>query len=204
MDSGQSCSKYINYVTSWVVLTHAGFTHLKWTVLDRDVSGNMKKLIWGCQNWYLVTCTNFDPLKPISNGLLSQKAHTTCFPIRHIPKQCVFGSAVTPFYHTSIFWRILYMLNSKRVYTFPSKNTLFKWSICVCWTINNKFFNVIFILKHPGIIFTHSYPDILNLRIHPILSKSVSPTLKDAFDWVVCHEMSMMWLLTRYHNQLHN
>ena len=151
----------------------------------------MKKLIWGCQNWYPVTCTNFDPLKPILNGLLSQKTRTACFPSRHIPKQCVFGSTVTPFYHTSIFWRILYMLNSKRAYTFPSKNTLFKWSICVCWTINNKFFNVIFILKHPGMIFTHSYLDILNLRIHLILSKSVSPTLKRVkrrewykmFDW---------------------
>lgn len=36
-------------------------------------------------------------------GLPSQRTHTTCFPSRHIPKQCVFGPAVTPLYHTSIF-----------------------------------------------------------------------------------------------------
>ena len=62
------------------------------------------------------------------------------------------------------------------------KNTLFKGSICVYWTINNKFFNVISILKHPAMIFTHSYLDILNLRTHLILSKSVSPTL----NWIQC------------------
>ena len=47
--------------------------------------------------------------------------------------------------------------------------------------MNYTFFNVILILKCPGMIFTNSYLDILNLRSNLISSKSVSPTLNQ--DW---------------------
>ena len=139
----------------------------------------MKKLIWGCQNWYPVTCTNFDPLKPILNGLLSQKTHTTCFPSRHIPKRCVFGSAVTPFYHTLFLMNPLHVELKTRTHFLFKKHTFQVVHIWVYWTIDYyTFFNVILILKRPGMTFTSSYLDILNLRSHLISSKSVSPTLK--------------------------
>ena len=52
--------------------------------MDLDGSGNLKKMIWGCQNWYLVTCVNFDTLK--NNFKRSNESDTThnMFPERHM------------------------------------------------------------------------------------------------------------------------
>ena len=150
----------------------------------------MKNLIWGYQIWYgyPVTCVNFDSLKPILNGLLSQKTHTTCIPSRHISKQCVFGPTVAPF-NTPLCLMNPFTCWAQNVHTFLQKK-YFSSSPCEYieqWAINYILFNVIFILRHPGMIFTNSYLDILNLRTHLISSKSVSPTLKlNSTCWCYC------------------
>ena len=140
----------------------------------------MKALIWGRQNWYHMTNVTFDPPNPPLNGLMSQKTHTACIPSRHISKQCVFGSVVTPFYRTSISHESFTCWSQKCTNTSSSKNTLFNQLMRAHSAINYTLFNLIFILKHPGMILTNTYREIFNLRTHLISSKSVPPTLKSS------------------------
>ena len=109
----------------------------------------------------------FWPLKTPLNGLVTQKTHTSCIPSRHIPGKYVLRKTVTPFYHISIFDRSLVFWSPKCTRVSCVKNTLFKQSTWTYRTLDHRIFNVIFILKHPGVSFTSSYRDIHTLRTHP-------------------------------------
>ena len=50
------------YIYTYTILTQTDFTDAESTVLYRDGSGYMKKLICDCQNWYPVTYADFDSL----------------------------------------------------------------------------------------------------------------------------------------------